>query len=147
MTETLIPKDSYKKIIALTPIPCVDVIIRSPNNKYLLIRRANEPLCGKWWVVGGRVRKEERLTEAARRKVKEEIGLTVGSLCPVGYYEGFYEQNAFGDKGIYHTLSVVFTTVIDDFSNIILDDQSIEWTLADALPEEFVFRSFGEPAD
>ena len=142
MVEGFIPEETYRKIITLIPLLCVDIVIRDSSGKYLLVQRSNEPYSKEWWVVGGRVEKGEKLTEAAVRKVKEETGLTVHSLIPVGYYEDFYSQNAFGTDGIYHTMSVVFTAEVDTFTDIRLDEQSSDWKQADRLPGNFVIQCF-----
>lgn len=145
MVEGIIPEDTYREIITLIPVLCVDIVIRDSRGMYLLVQRVNEPLSREWWVVGGRVNKGEKLTEAANRKVKEETGLTVNSLIPVGYFEDFYSRNAFGVDGTYHTLSVVFKAEVDSFTDIILDEQSSEWKQEDRLPDNFVIQCF-EPA-
>ena len=142
MVEGFIPEETYREIITLIPLLCVDIVICDSSGKYLLVQRSNEPYSKEWWVVGGRVEKGEKLTEAAVRKVKEETGLTVHSLIPVGYYEDFYSQNAFGTDGLYHTMSVVFTAEVDTFSDIRLDEQSSDWKQADRLPDNFVIQCF-----
>ena len=75
----MIPKDKYAEIMKALPILCVDIIIKNTSNEYLLIKRAYEPLKGVWWVAGGRVLKGETLEQAAKRKVKEEIGIGINS--------------------------------------------------------------------
>jgi len=54
-----IKTETYNQIIEVLPILCVDVIIQNKDGEYLLIKRANEPKVGCWWVIGGRVHKGE----------------------------------------------------------------------------------------
>ena len=81
----LIKTSTYNQIIEVLPILCVDIVIQNIDGKYLLIKRANEPIKGCWWVVGGRVHKEETCEEAAIRKVWEEVSLNVKTLLPMEF--------------------------------------------------------------
>ena len=93
------------------PSVTVDIILfrRAPARpEVLLIKRAREPFKGMWAFPGGFVDLDESLEEAAARELKEETGLRAIQLQQVG---------AFGDPGRDprgHTVSIVFTAVIDD---------------------------------
>ncbi len=147
MVEGFIPEETYRAIVSMMPILCVDVVLRDSAGKYLLVKRVNEPLSGEWWVVGGRVLQGETVTDAAARKVREETGLVIDSFRPAGFYEGFYRRNSHGAEGRYHTLSVVFTAELDTIANLRLDQQSSEWQLADRLPDDFVIQCFEPGTD
>lgn len=58
------------------PIVGVGGIIRK-GSRVLLVRRAVEPLKGKWSIPGGAVEVGEELTTALRREMREETGLKV----------------------------------------------------------------------
>jgi len=139
----MIPKDKYAEIMKALPILCVDIIIKNTSNEYLLIKRAYEPLKGVWWVAGGRVLKGETLEQAAKRKVKEEIGVIVDVVYPVGYYEDVFETNPFGLSTPLHSVSLVFSTIINNDNGILLDDQSTDWKYSKELPLKFKIKSFG----
>jgi colanic acid biosynthesis protein WcaH len=139
---TFIPADEYSRIITQIPILCVDVLVRNPRGEYLLVRRLNEPKKGAWWPVGGRVLQDETLEDAAKRKVREEIGIDVERAEPIGYFEHVFDSNSFGTSGRYHTVSMVFVTDIEDASSVKLDDQSQEWQFSAAIPEDFIIRPF-----
>jgi len=51
------------------------VVVR--DGRALIIRRAHEPRQGEWSIPGGTVDVGERLTDAVRRELSEETGLTV----------------------------------------------------------------------
>lgn len=139
----MIPADFYKQIVETVPILCVDIVVRDASGKYLLVRRENEPLKNKWWVVGGRVHKGESLRQAAARKVESETCLRVKNLQVIGYYEGkFAEQQLDIDGGI-HAVSIVFSAEIEGAQSIELDAQSSEWKFADRLPIEFEVNPIG----
>jgi colanic acid biosynthesis protein WcaH len=138
----MIPVEHYKQILEVMPVLCVDVVIRNTAGEYLLVKRVNEPLKGQWWVVGGRVLKNETLEQAVLRKVKQEVGLTVHALEPIGYYEDRFEKNAIQLDSPLHAVSVVFATVIDDRQVIKMDGQSLEWKFFPELPRAFRVKPF-----
>lgn len=140
----MIPAEQYKQIIEVLPILCVDVIITNTRGEYLLIKRANEPRKGQWWVIGGRLLKGETLEEAVVRKVWEETSLIVEAVHPIGYYEAVSQENPFGLAPRLHAVSVVFSTVVDDRQQIRLDDQSLGWKYSKELPADFRIKSFGD---
>ena len=65
----------YQTIHEKMPITCVDVIIKINTGAFLLIKRDNEPAKNQLMLVGGRVKRNERLEQAAKRKIKEELGI------------------------------------------------------------------------
>lgn len=138
----MIPSEKYKKIIEVLPILCVDIILRNSKGEYLLVKRANEPLKGHWWVIGGRVHKGETMEQAAIRKVKQEVSLDISSLDLIGYYEEVFGENPFGINNGYHTVSIVFSASINENQSVKLDLQSAEWKYSKYLPNDFSFKSF-----
>ena len=100
----IIPAEFYRAFVAYMPILCVDLIIRN-GNKVLLVKRANEPLKGEWWIPGGRVFKGESLIDAARRKAITEVRQEIEPKF-IGIYEGRFETSAQGLPC--HGVSIVF---------------------------------------
>jgi 8-oxo-dGTP diphosphatase len=102
------PKQSYCYEFP-RPAVTVDIVLvtRSRPRRVLLIRRKHKPYAGCWALPGGFVDKDEALETAARRELKEEVGLEVEQL------EQLY---AFGDpcrdpRG--WTISVTYLGVVD----------------------------------
>ena len=136
----IIPADQYKKIIKSLPIVCVDIVIQNEKGQILLIKRNTEPLKGEWWVNGGRILKGESVIEAAKRKAFEEIGLTISNLEFIGIYEDQFEQNAFNVNCQYHTISLVYKTIIKDINMIKLNKYSKGWKWSKFLPTRFIIQ-------
>ncbi|MGA9347297.1 MAG: NUDIX domain-containing protein, partial [Anaerolineae bacterium] len=109
----MISTEQYTEIVRVLPILCVDVVVMNTNGEYLLVKRANEPRKGHWWVIGGRVFRGETMEQAAIRKVKEEVGLDAQSFRPIGYYEEVFGKNPFGLASELHAVSIVFSAVVD----------------------------------
>jgi 8-oxo-dGTP diphosphatase len=64
-------------IVYLDPKVAVGTIIRTDENRLVLVRRAIEPGYGKWVFPGGYVDRGEPLIAAALREAREECGLDV----------------------------------------------------------------------
>lgn len=62
------------------PKVTVGTIITNEKGNVLLTQRAVEPDKGKWCFPGGHVEFGERVVDAARREVKEEVGLEVNPV-------------------------------------------------------------------
>lgn len=139
---THIDRGLYKEIIGVLPILCVDIAVRNARGEYLLVKRANPPKQGSWWVLGGRVNKGETLAAAAVRKVREEAGVSVSELRPVGYMELPSDDHPFGLPGDYHAVSVVFSGLLGDDQSVQLDAQSSEWRWGADLPADFEVKTF-----
>lgn len=127
----------YRFILDRMPIMCVDGIIVN-DGKYLLVKRKNAPLKGKWWIPGGRIVKGERLTDAFKRKMKEEVGLDVEIISMAGYYDDSFKENEFGLDYV-HTISIVFVATPKN-RNVKLDSQSSNFKWADSLPKDLILN-------
>lgn len=135
-----IPEKIYREILDYLPILCVDIVVRMEGG-HLLLKRKNQPKKGKWWVPGGRVHKGETARAAAIRKLKEEAGLKVSEIEPLGYYESVFKKSSFGPtRGGYHVLSIVFSCR-SDAKDISLDEQSSGWKTGE-LPHDFKIKKF-----
>ena len=136
----MIEEATYREIIKNIPIICVDVIIKDESSQYLLAKRTNNPLSGEWWVIGGRVKMGESILNAAKRKLKEELGVISSNLKYIGYYEDQFDNNAFDSNVIYHTVSMVFSLVINRSQCFDLDSQHSEYAWFNDLPSRFIVK-------
>ena len=109
--------------------------------QYLLVKRQNEPLKGEWWVPGGRVYKGEKLECSIRRKVKEELGIKINNVIPLGYYEDKFDKNPLKVESGLHTIGIVFQAEPKSLC-IKLDKQSGDWKFFDKLPQRLVIKPF-----
>ena len=128
-----IKEDLYKEIIKSVPILCVDLLIYL-DDKYLLVKRNDNPLKGEWWVPGGRVLLGEDCISAAKRKLSEELGIHSNNLRIYGIYEDYFEESSFGTHQ-YHTVSIVYLLEVKDIDNVNLNSTSSDWKLHDKIPQ------------
>lgn len=122
--DSWLDKESFRHIVASTPLIAIDLIVRNDAGQVLLGQRLNRPAQGYWFVPGGRVRKDERLAAAFERLTEDELGirLPIASADFLGPFEHFYPDNFSGT----------------DFSThyVVLGYELITSTTLDTLPEE-----------
>ena len=64
-------------VLYMDPKVAVGTIIRTPDERLVLVRRAIEPGYGLWVFPGGYIDRGEEVTAAAIREAREESGLEV----------------------------------------------------------------------
>ena len=64
-------------VLYLDPKVAVGTIIRAPDERLVLVRRAIEPGYGLWVFPGGYVDRGEQILDAALREAREESGLEI----------------------------------------------------------------------
>lgn len=97
----MISIDKFKTVVENTPLVSIDFIISDGSGNYLLGKRQNEPAKGFWFTLGGRIYKNESISEAMKRLSQQEFNLelTPNTVKFVGIYEHFY-NNSFVDVTI-----------------------------------------------
>lgn len=94
----------------LNPKPCTTVILRNTDGQYLFVERAVEPKKGYWDLPGGFVEAGETFEQAAKRELKEELGIELKELSYTGsFYDEYDYQNI-----TYPTLAVNYSAVLPD---------------------------------
>ncbi len=96
-----LPADTFRTVVASTPLVSIDLLVRDGEGRYLVGQRRNPPARGSWFVPGGRIRKNERLADALARLCEEELGsgTRVRDAVFRGAYEHFYDVNFAGEPG------------------------------------------------
>src|SRR3989344_1167232 len=138
MPKPIIKKISaglYHKFHKLFPIICVDLIVKN-GGKFLLVKRRSQPEKGKWWFPGGRVYKNETLEAAAKRKLKQETGLSAKGLKQVGIYEYFSSKGYFSDTNA-HMVAVVYAVDVFPGRAVRLDNQSDNYCWFEKMDKNF----------
>lgn len=131
-----IPEDLYRKIHESVPIVCVDTVVEDGKGRFLMALRKNRPEKGRWWFVGGRVCKNERLVEAIKRKMREELGTEGELIRDLGHYEYFNEEGYFNGTAA-HALVVVFLVRLSEEAALRLDAQHADYRWFDAIEPDW----------
>ncbi|KAG8462315.1 hypothetical protein KFE25_012135 [Diacronema lutheri] len=121
------PSDrAYREFLFFMPVPTCDVLLLTPaHNATLLFKRANRPVQGVWYSLGGRVLKNETLRACAVRKLLAEFGLRrrEESLLHAGTMEEHFPDSAF-DGINSHCINSVFACVLSPAELRVLPDGS-----------------------
>ncbi len=67
--EGKIPPALFKKLVLISPMPCVDIILVRKGHR-LIGKRQIIPLKNKWALIGGRIYKNEYPQETCERQLK-----------------------------------------------------------------------------
>ena len=130
----LIDDEMYSVILEKMPVFCVDWLIAC-KGRYLLLKRTQQPLKGQWWLIGGRLQKDETIDEAGYRLQGREIGRYCGKGEPVGFSNYFFPK--LEDSRATHTPAVSFLVEVEEEFVPILDDTEDEYMWTDKLPLEY----------
>ena len=128
----------FLQIIEFAPLVSIDLIVKDRQGQVLLGRRANRPARGYWFVPGGRIKKNEKITDAIRRISRTELGIEI--LLPdaqlLGVFEHMYDDNYLGEEGINtHYVVLAFSSELESEVEILPDDQhaAMKWWPIDKL--------------
>jgi ADP-ribose pyrophosphatase YjhB (NUDIX family) len=77
------------------PRPAAGVLVVK-DDSVLLLRRGHRPRIGFLDVPGGFMEAGESIEGAARRELREETGIVMGALEPLGFYWDTYSLKGFG---------------------------------------------------
>lgn len=122
------PLSEYRRLLKETPICCVDILFfNQKKTKTLLFKRANKPLQGTYFSVGGRLRKNERLVDGALRQTYQETGLRLKrkNLFLGGVQEEMHKESIFPGVA-YHAVDVFYGYILKENEKIRLDGQHTE---------------------
>lgn len=89
-------RTDFESVVRLTPLVSIDIVVRRPDGKILVGRRKNEPARGVFFVVGGRITKNETVAAAFRRLTVQELGLAKdrSEARFLGVFDHIYPTNA-----------------------------------------------------
>ena len=130
-----LPEKEYQKIIKSMPIFCIDFLI-SFQNRYLLIKRKEEPLKNLYWVIGGRLMFKEKITHAAKRIQEREIGTYFSNFREIGFSNYFFPDKQ--NSRATHTPTLLFHIAVKKMFNPILDEQHNNFIWSENIPKELI---------
>ena len=130
---SFIEEKEYLRIVNSMPIFCIDLLIKN-KNKYLLIKRTQEPLKEKFWVVGGRLLYQETTDQCIKRILKREIGREFSNYKLVGFANLLFENKI--NSRASHTPTIIFEIEVKEIFVPILDETHSDFIWSKNLPEE-----------
>lgn len=102
--------ETFKIVVENTPLISIDFIIKNSENKILLGKRVNKPARNFLFTLGGRVYKDEKLDDAKKRILKDEIRLDLNdyNLKFIGVFEHFYNDSFMDDNITTHYVNLAY---------------------------------------
>ena len=138
--KQLSPED-FAEVVKKTPLVSIDLIVLNGNDEVLLGFRSNEPAADSWFVPGGRIAKDERISQAFQRITENELGVTL--KCEDAHFVGVFEHlhpTNFTRKGNFGTHCIVLAYKIkinEDILNLPTDQHSqYKWCSAESVKNE-----------
>ncbi len=92
---TFLSEATYAQALDALVICCADAAVLH-DGRWLIAKRAWQPH-PDWWVIGGRMRKGERIEQALQRNLRRELHLDLAEdrlLRIIGYYNLIWETRA-----------------------------------------------------
>jgi len=134
--------ETFECVIEHTPLVSVDLIVKQ-QEKVLLGKRVNPPAKGFWFTLGGRVLKNERITEAISRISNEELGMDpVTPTNFIGVFEHLYDDGIF-DGVSTHYLNLAYEIGIADTENLPRDQHdAYRWFTIEELLQSSEVHSY-----
>ena len=107
MSEASLDADTFRLVVASTPLVAIDLVVDDGAGRFLLGLRKNRPAQGAWFVPGGRIHKNERLAAAWARIVTAELGPRAAQTRRedatfLGVFEHLYEDGFGGPEASTH---------------------------------------------
>lgn len=129
-----------KFVFYINAAAAVAVILEAPDGKIVLTKRKFEPRSGFYDLPGGFVDPAERVEDAVKREVLEELGVFVENMS---FLASFPNEYAF--KGIsYYTCDLAFVTKVNNLANLKPADDVAEAMLI--FPDEINFEMISFPS-
>lgn len=132
-----ISSKQFKNIYKRVPRLCVDLVIKNSDGILLTLRNI-PPAKGYWHLPGGTVLHGESLEKAAKRVLKQELGVDIETITQLGILEYITSQTNFG-----HSVSVVFLVklpVKSETYQIKLDNQASEFKFFKKIPDRTIIE-------
>ncbi len=107
--------ETFKIVIESTPLIAIDLVIVNEKNQLLLGKRLNRPAKSYWFVLGGRILKNETLNNAFKRLTTTELGteIELNQAQLLGVFEHFYQDSVFSDDASTHYVNVAHVLQIN----------------------------------
>jgi 8-oxo-dGTP diphosphatase len=124
-------------VLYLNPRPTTCAVMVE-GDRVMLVRRAVEPRRGFWDLPGGFLEQGEHPAEGLRREVREETGLEIEILEPLGFFLDRYPEPGETTLNLYFVARVTSGKPTPGS-----DVAEIRWFSRDALPpaEEIAFAN------
>ena len=119
----MLDAQTFKTVVASAPLVSADLIVQN-EGKVLLGKRKNRPAQGYYFTLGGRIHKNEKISDALLRIAREELNLTLNHIpeC-IGVFEHFYDDSIFPNVRT-HYVNIGFVVEVEMLPELPLEQHS-----------------------
>ncbi|MGI2130667.1 GDP-mannose mannosyl hydrolase [Shewanella baltica] len=112
----MLPFEIFKMVIKNAPLISIDLIVSNQVGQILLGKRNNRPAQGYWFVPGGRIQKDESMSDAFKRLTLSELGVEFdfNQAELIGPFEHFYKDNVSVEFFSTHYIALGYRLLVDD---------------------------------
>ncbi|NJK87238.1 MAG: GDP-mannose mannosyl hydrolase [Bacteroidales bacterium] len=110
-------KELFETIVRFTPLISIDLIVFNEKKEVLAGWRKNAPAKNTWFIPGGRILKDETISEAFKRISLHELGreLSIENAEFRGVYEHLYPGDNYQEDNSFGTHYIVLGFIISGF--------------------------------
>lgn len=121
----MLKEKDFRNIILNTPLVSIDLILRNSKDEILLGKRNNAPAKGFYFVPGGRIVKDERISAAFHRIADAELGiyLNINEATFKGVYEHLYDSNVFDEDFSTHYIVLAYELILNLQDCVVPNDE------------------------
>ena len=125
----------FKKFVKNGPLASIDFNILNEYDESLLLYRLTPPASKKFFTPGGRIFKNEKLNEAIKRILKNEINFSLKDSISIKFVkvnEHFYPDSAFDDSISTHYINLLYEIrvkkdALTGLGKHFVDHESLKW--------------------
>lgn len=136
----MLPLDLFKLALEHLPLFAIDLVIVNEQHEILLGKRINAPAQGFWFVPGGRVFKNESLSDAFGRISRAELGIALPykNAKLLGIYDHFYPNSVVSEVISTHYINAAHVVKMElPLSELpILQHTNYRWVAINNLESE-----------
>ena len=99
----MVDNDIFHTIVNHTPLISIDFIVKDKDERILLGKRRNKPAQGFYFTLGGRIYKNETISNALKRIAVMELGIELKEEPKfIGVFEHFYQDSIFDETSTHY---------------------------------------------
>jgi len=105
----VLPTDIFKIVVDNAPLFAIDLVVVNESDELLVGKRLNAPAKDWWFVPGGRVFKNEHISDAFRRISDNELGMQclLEQARLLGVFDHIYDDSVFDSTISTHYINAV----------------------------------------
>lgn len=126
MNCMLLDEQTFQTIIESTPLISIDLIVKNHQGQALLGKRKNPPAKNFWFVVGGRILKNETFHQAFTRLTMQELGqsFSLNQATFIAPYQHFYDDSIFGNQISTHYVVLAYELLVKNLNELPAEQHS-----------------------